>query len=65
MKKTDVVAHFKGVSKVAEALGISPGAVSQWPEDLPLLRQLQLEEITEGALKASKDARPAPKKSAA
>ncbi|MCY1308546.1 DNA-binding transcriptional regulator Cro [compost metagenome] len=57
MKKSDVLAHFGGVSKVAEALGISPGAVSQWPEDLPPLRQLQLEELSGGKLKASKESR--------
>lgn len=56
MKKTEVLNHFKGVSKVAEALGISPGAVSQWPESVPPLRQLQLQAITGGALKASDDA---------
>ncbi|WP_097303843.1 Cro/CI family transcriptional regulator [Pseudomonas chlororaphis] len=56
MKKTEVIDHFKGVSKVAEALGISPGAVSQWPEDVPDLRQLQLQAITNSALKASEKA---------
>lgn len=56
MKKTEVLNHFKGVSKVAEALGISPGAVSQWPESVPALRQLQLQAITGGALKASEEA---------
>ncbi|MBN7822227.1 Cro/CI family transcriptional regulator [Bowmanella yangjiangensis] len=56
MKKSEVLAHFKGVSKVAAALGISPGAVSQWPEDVPVLRQLQIQALTGGQLRASADA---------
>lgn len=58
MKKADVLAHFRGGSRVAKALGISPGAVSQWPEIVPLFRQLQLEELSGGELKASEEARP-------
>lgn len=65
MKKTDVLAHFGGGSKVAEALGIKPSAVSQWPEDVPHLRQLQIEEITGGQLKASELARPSKRPAAA
>lgn len=56
MKKSEVLAHFKGVTKVAEALGISPGAVSQWPEEVPVLRQLQIQAITAGQLRASEGA---------
>ncbi|MGQ7956480.1 Cro/CI family transcriptional regulator [Pseudomonas sp. SP16.1] len=56
MKKSDVLAHFNGVSKVAAALGISPGAVSQWPDEVPVLRQLQIQAITGGQLRASADA---------
>jgi transcriptional repressor of cell division inhibition gene dicB len=53
MNKSDAVAYFGGGSKLAQALGISPGAVSQWPEQVPLLRQLQLQTLTGGELKAS------------
>jgi len=56
MKKTDVINHFGGVSKTAEALRISPGAVSQWPESIPALRQLQIQAITGGKLRASDNA---------
>lgn len=65
MKKTDVLTHFGGGSKVAEALGINPSAVSQWPEEVPRLRQLQIEEITGGLLKASEQARPSKRSAAA
>lgn len=56
MKKIDVLKHFKGVSKVAEALGISPSAVSQWPDEVPLIRQIKLEKLSGGELKASEEA---------
>lgn len=56
MNKTDVIRHFGGVSRVAEALKISPGAVSQWPESIPSLRQLQIQAITDGKLSASDEA---------
>lgn len=52
LKKSDVIAHFETVTAVAEALGISIQAVSKWPEDVPELRALQLERITDGELKA-------------
>lgn len=36
MKKTDAIELLGGtVRAAAEAVGISPQAVSQWPEDLP------------------------------
>lgn len=52
MLKQNVVSHFGGVTKVAEALGITKGSVSQWGETVPLLRAYQIERITNGALKA-------------
>ncbi|MGE6418005.1 Cro/CI family transcriptional regulator [Alteromonas macleodii] len=51
MNKEDAVEHFGGVTKLAEALGLSKGAVSQWGETIPLLRAYQLEKITGGKLK--------------
>lgn len=50
MKKSKVVEHFGGSSKVAEVLNISPSSVSEWGEDIPKLRAYQLERITKGAL---------------
>jgi len=50
MKKNDVIRHFGSAKKVADALGIKPAAVSQWKEEIPPLRALQLEKITHGVL---------------
>ncbi len=55
MKKAAVVAHFGSVAETARALGITPGAVSQWPDEIPARRALQLERITRGKLKAARD----------
>ncbi len=52
MKKTEVVTHFGTLQAVADALGITIGAVWQWGEDLPVGRQAEIELITGGALKA-------------
>ena len=53
MLTSEAVAYFKGKKKLAEALGISPAAVSQWGEVVPELRQYQLQRVTGGFLKAS------------
>lgn len=53
MKTEDAIKHFGGKKiELARALKISPSAVTMWGDDVPLLRQYQLERITEGALKA-------------
>ena len=51
MKTQLAVEHFKGKSKLANALGINPASVSQWGEDVPELRAYQIERLTDGALK--------------
>lgn len=51
MKKSDVIKHFGSKSAVARALGITPSAVSTWPEKVPDLRAYQIEELTKGELK--------------
>lgn len=53
MTRTEAIKHFKGIPALARALGISYEAVRQWGEEVPDLRQYQLECITNGALKAS------------
>ncbi|MGI2215665.1 Cro/CI family transcriptional regulator [Shewanella baltica] len=53
MKTNDAVAHFKGKSKLAKALGINPASVSQWGDDVPELRAFQIERLTDGQLKAT------------
>lgn len=53
MRKQEAIDHFSGESSaLADALGISPAAVSQWGEFPPDKRQLQIERLTGGTLKA-------------
>ena len=51
MRKIDAVSHFGNSTKLAEALGITKGSVSQWKETIPKLRAYEIERITGGALK--------------
>lgn len=55
MRTTDVIKHFGSQAAVARALGIKPPSVAEWGDDVPPLRQLQIEKITRGALKANRD----------
>lgn len=57
MLKSDAVQHFGSQQKLAEALGVKQPSVARWPEVLPPLRQLQIENVTNGALKATEEAR--------
>ena len=52
MKKSDVLAHFGGVIATAKALGVTQPAVTQWTDPLPELRQLEIEALTRGELRA-------------
>jgi len=52
MLKADVIKFFGTAYKVAKALGIDPPIVYRWGEIVPPLRQLQLEHVTRGRLKA-------------
>lgn len=54
MQKKDVIKHYKGVGRLALALGVSPSSISQWPEEVPLLRQYQIEVISGGRFKAKR-----------
>ena len=57
MKPQDVIEHFGGQQKmVAQALGITIGAVSQWVTGgrVPMGRQWQIEAITRGKLRADR-----------
>lgn len=51
MNKLSVVDFFGTRKAVAVALSISKQAVSQWPELIPKGAALELEKITNGALK--------------
>lgn len=53
MKKQDLIEHFGNVRLVAEAVGCTPGAVSQWPEDISIPRQCHIEILTGGVLRAA------------
>jgi transcriptional repressor of cell division inhibition gene dicB len=50
MLKSDVLAHYKTNVAVAQALGISEAAVSQWSELIPPAKARELSQITEGRL---------------
>lgn len=55
MTKDQAVKHFGTQVLLAQALGMSQGSVSLWGEFPPELRQLQIEALTAGALKAEPD----------
>lgn len=59
MLTSDVITFFKGKSKVAAALKISPAAVSQWGVEPPAGRQFQIQVLTGGRLMASVNTPPA------
>ncbi|PHS59327.1 MAG: Cro/Cl family transcriptional regulator [Alteromonas sp.] len=52
MKKHEAISYFGSATKLANAMNIAPSAISQWKENIPLLRAYQLERITNGKLKA-------------
>ena len=62
MNKQEAVSHFGSQVLLAKALGMSQGSVSLWGEYPPPLRQLQIQAITGGKLKAEADCLPAPAK---
>jgi DNA-binding transcriptional regulator YdaS (Cro superfamily) len=52
MKTQEAISFFGTQSKLAEALAITDGAVSQWGEYPPRLRQLEIQALTDGQLVA-------------
>jgi len=52
MDKTKIIRHFGGVAATAGALGISRNAVYKWGEEVPMLRQYQIEKLTNGEFRA-------------
>lgn len=52
MTKDETIRAFGTQSAVAEALGITQGSVSLWGAYPPPLRQLQIEVLTAGKLRA-------------
>ncbi|MBA6096361.1 Cro/Cl family transcriptional regulator [Pseudomonas juntendi] len=51
MTKSQAIKHFGSISALAKALGVTYEAVRQW-EEVPELRQYQIERLTGGDLKA-------------
>jgi hypothetical protein len=60
----EAINYFRSKSALAAALGIEPPSVYGWKEYPPALRQLQLEELTGGALRAEANCRPPAKEAA-
>lgn len=56
MKTKEAADFFGSKKKLAIALGISPSAVTMWGDDVPELRQYQIERLTKGKLKRSNKA---------
>lgn len=52
MKTQEAAEFFGGKKKLAQALGISPSAVTMWGETVPEVRQYQIQVISNGKLKA-------------
>ncbi len=52
MTKDEAKQHFGTYTKLAKALGVAQASVSLWGKYPPPLRQLQIEALTGGALKA-------------
>ena len=55
MLKKDAIDHFGGQAELARALNIKTQSITDWGDCVPPLRQIQIEKITHGALKASPD----------
>lgn len=54
MKTEDAAKWFGGKRKMADALGISPSAVTQWGDTVPEVRQYQIQVLSKGKLKAAR-----------
>jgi hypothetical protein len=52
MTTDQAIKHYVTQQRLADALGIRQGSVAGWGEYPPALRQLQLQQITKGKLKA-------------
>jgi transcriptional repressor of cell division inhibition gene dicB len=52
MTTSEAIKYYRTQTGLAHALGIKQGSVSGWGEYPPALRQLQLQQITRGKLRA-------------
>ena len=55
MKRQTAIDYYGSIPKLAQALKITYEAVRQWGDEVPELRQYQLEKLTNGKLKAGAD----------
>jgi transcriptional repressor of cell division inhibition gene dicB len=55
MKTQDAIDHFGSATALANAVGATIGAVSQWGDFPPGGRQMQIQHLTRGKLKAEPD----------
>jgi hypothetical protein len=58
MTTDECIAHFGGKPKLAQALGVRLPSLYDWGHYPPPLRQLQLQILTRGKLKAEEDCTP-------
>lgn len=56
MTRSEAIEYFGGIPQLSKALGITYEAVRQWPEEIPLLRQYQLQELSGGHLRVDSKA---------
>ena len=54
MTSNQVFKHFGSKAKAADAIGIQRQSINDWGKYPPCLRQLQIEKMTNGELKADK-----------
>lgn len=55
MRTQRAIDYFGSQAELARKLGIQPQSITDWGDEVPRLRQLQIEHITGGLLKASPD----------
>ncbi len=55
MLTADALAYFGSKKAIADAIGVSPSAVSQWEELVPPLSAAKLEKASDGRLKFDPD----------
>lgn len=54
MKTQEAIRFYGSGAALAAALGITPGAISMWGEEPPRIRQIDIENLSGGKLKAAK-----------